>query len=97
MADATKLIGEWVHLHEEDTADMRVFVRKGAALPPSRGRAKYRIDDALMAHGRGPGADDRPDASAARPVILPDDPDGALPANALRVARVTPDRLYLFK
>jgi hypothetical protein len=50
---------EWVHAHEEDSADTRVFRPSSFRLPPSRGRRTMdlRATNALI--GTRPGPDDR--------------------------------------
>ncbi len=57
--DVELLHGTWLHLHEEDGEGL-VFLRRGADLPPSRGRVvlTFRADGALVVGA--PGADDRP-------------------------------------
>lgn len=57
--NAVSIVGEWVHAHERDHANCRVFVSADESLPPSRGRRR------LSFHADGtyvdapPGADDR--------------------------------------
>src|SRR5215216_4965505 len=50
------LLGRWVHSHEEDTADRRVFRRAGFSFPPSRGREELelRLDGTAVQGGPGP-------------------------------------------
>jgi hypothetical protein len=58
---ATKeLIGNWLHSHEEDTADAFVYRSASFAFPRSRGRKgiEFRADGSLAMEGIGP--DDRP-------------------------------------
>ena len=80
---AASLLGEWVHRHEEDAGARQVFVRAGAALPPSRGRRRLalRADGAL--EGSVPGRTDAPEAlRGSWSLAAPDD---------LRLAWTTPE------
>ena len=51
--DPERLIGSWVHSHEEDTATEQVFRRAHYAFPPSRGREalELRSDGTAAVHG----------------------------------------------
>ena len=57
--DRAALSQEWVHSHEEDTADEMVFRPASYAFPPSRGRRSFQLnpEGKLVAFGIGP--DDR--------------------------------------
>lgn len=53
------LLGHWVHAHEHDTADTKVYVDVGESLPPSRGRQHLSfLADGTFTEGM-PGPDDR--------------------------------------
>jgi hypothetical protein len=54
--DPELLVGSWVHSHEEDTADERVYRSRDHPLPPSRGRETLELhgDGTLTMHGPGP-------------------------------------------
>lgn len=58
--DQARLVGVWVHSHEEDRADLMVLRRGGYAFPPSRGRLSFRLDAFGAASLREPGPDDQP-------------------------------------
>jgi hypothetical protein len=49
----------WVHAHEEDTADTRVFRPSSFPLPPSRGRRTLDLRTAGALTQSRPGPDDR--------------------------------------
>jgi hypothetical protein len=57
---AKELIGNWLHSHEEDTADAFVYRPASFAFPRSRGRRgiEFRADGSVAMEGVGP--DDRP-------------------------------------
>jgi hypothetical protein len=50
---------EWVHAHEEDTGDTRVFRPASHPLPPSRGRRTLDLRKEGLLTQSQPGADDR--------------------------------------
>ena len=52
----SELFAHWVHSHEEDGADHRVFRRADYAFPPSRGREGFEIksDGSFIHHQIGP-------------------------------------------
>lgn len=52
----SELFAHWVHSHEEDSADYRVFRRADYAFPPSRGREGFEIksDGSFAHHQIGP-------------------------------------------
>ncbi len=57
--DPSILVGHWVHSHEEDTADTRVFRPGSRGFPPSRGRQGFELDADGTLVERGPGPVDR--------------------------------------
>jgi hypothetical protein len=50
------LLGEWIHSHEEDEADRKVFRRSDYPFPPARGRdaVEFKADDTAVVRGPGP-------------------------------------------
>jgi hypothetical protein len=59
MNGTTVLVGDWLHSYEEDTADAKVYRRRGFAFPPSRGRPGIEFRSDGIYFQKGPGADDR--------------------------------------
>ena len=61
-----QLLGHWVHSHEEDSGDLRVYRPAGYAFPPARGRRGFELlpDGAYVAHGPGP--TDKPTSAPGR-------------------------------
>jgi hypothetical protein len=78
-----ELIGRWVHAHEEDEGDVRVYRPAGYELPPARGRRglEFRPDGEVVVYGLGPA--DKPQAVAR---VKP-------PDEAVEVVSLEPDRL----
>lgn len=59
MVVSTTILGEWIHAHERDGPDGKVYVDAGQPLPPSRGRHRLSFrPDGTFVESR-PGADDR--------------------------------------
>jgi len=59
-----RVVGSWVHAHEEDTGDEMVFRPADSALPPARGRMGFELrEDGTFAEA-GLGARDVPEESA---------------------------------
>jgi len=58
--DPERLIGSWVHSHEEDTATEQVFRRADYAFPPSRGREALELRSDGTVAVRRPGPTDAP-------------------------------------
>jgi hypothetical protein len=58
------LFQHWVHAHEEDTEDVRVYHPRSHPFPPARGRRglELREDGTFVRYG--PGRGDRPTAGA---------------------------------
>jgi hypothetical protein len=75
------IVGRWIHVHEEDDAEHRVFRRVGIALPLSRGRVELDIAADMTAVRVGPGADDRLAAGQTFRIAFADDapPEGDAP------------------
>jgi hypothetical protein len=61
-----ELFRRWMHAHEEDDGDVRVYRPSGYALPPARGRRglEFKPDGELLVISPGPA--DRPQTSAGR-------------------------------
>jgi hypothetical protein len=60
------LLGEWVHSHEEDVSDRKVFRRSGYSFPPARGRDAVELRADGTALVRGPGPTDMPEEETGR-------------------------------
>jgi hypothetical protein len=93
-----ELFGRWLHSHEEDEGDVRVYRPAGYDLPPARGRRglEFRPDGELLVIGPGP--TDRPQTSSGRwepagerrarlSMPSPDEP------RELEIVSLEPDRL----
>jgi hypothetical protein len=61
-----RLVGEWVHHHEEDAGDRMVFVRGGTKLPASRGRRRLDLRARGVLAASVPGRTDAPEAMRGR-------------------------------
>ena len=92
-----ELLGRWLHSHEEDDGDVRVYRPAGYDLPPARGRRglEFRPDGELLVIGPGPA--DKPETASGHwepagghraRVSLPDGDE-----RQLEVVSVEPDRL----
>src|SRR4051794_28219867 len=55
----TALAREWVHSHEEDQGDTRVFRPASYVFPPSRGRERLDLREGGELMAQSPGPDDR--------------------------------------
>ena len=94
------LYQEWVHSHEEDHDDERVFRPASFKFPPSRGRRSIDLRrDGTVGHAR-PGPTDRRQLSEGRWEIdgralklFP--ASGSKPTEVLRIVSAAPDRLVL--
>ena len=64
MTAVHPLCGHWVHAHEQDHGDVRVYVVATTALPPSRGRRHLNLRGDGSFDEQQPGPDDRPRATA---------------------------------
>jgi hypothetical protein len=87
-----ELMRHWVHSHEEDSGDVRVYRPADYDFPPARGRRGFepRPDGELLLYG--PGATDRPEettgtwsVSGSGRVRLGDE--------EVEIVSVSPDRL----
>jgi hypothetical protein len=61
-----ELFQHWVHAHEEDTGDMQVYRPADHPFPPARGRRGFELKPGGELILYGPGASDRPTATAGR-------------------------------
>ena len=61
-----RLLGEWVHRHEEDAGERMVFVRAGEPLPASRGRRRLELRARGVLAASAPGRGDAPEAMRGR-------------------------------
>ena len=64
MTPTATITGRWVHAHEQDRGDARVFVAAEEPLPPSRGRRRLNLRPDGSFDEDQPGPDDRAKASA---------------------------------
>jgi hypothetical protein len=66
QVDVSKLIGRWVHSHEESQEDRVVLRHPDYPLAPSRGRMSIDLSADGSCQSRGPGPDDRTTVSPGR-------------------------------
>jgi hypothetical protein len=59
--DREALVGRWLHSHEEDTDDTRVFRPADFDFPPARGREGFELRDDGSGVELRPGPTDRPE------------------------------------
>jgi hypothetical protein len=61
-----ELFRHWVHSHEEDHGDVRVYRPASYSFPPARGRRGFELkrDGEVVLYGPGPA--DKPEASTER-------------------------------
>jgi hypothetical protein len=90
------LFRRWVHAHEEDDGDVRVYRPAGYDLPPARGRRglEFRRDGELLVYGPGP--TDKPQASTGHWEAAGDRRARMMPSgDEVEIVSVEPDRLRL--
>jgi hypothetical protein len=63
------ILRNWVHSHEEDTQEVRVYRPADYAFPPSRGRMGFEFREGGELIYRGIGRTDRSEPSSGRWVI----------------------------
>jgi len=89
-----ELMRHWVHSHEEDSGDLRVYRPADHEFPPARGRRGFELRPGGEALLYGPGATDRPEAATGRWSA-----SGAgrvkLGGEELEIVSVSPDRLVV--
>jgi len=99
--DPSLLPGQWIHAHEEDTAEAMVFRRPTHIFPPSRQRRSFELrPDGSMTDKRL-GADDRPRPTEGSWSLVdqnhlelaPQDP--ALPKSRLAIDDLSADKLVV--
>lgn len=97
------LFRRWVHVHEDDTNDARVYRPFGANIPPARGRRglEFREDGTFVEYQLGPvdrpqGIEGRWDADAGNRIRV-DVPDPARDAQTLEILSVGGDKLEIRK
>jgi hypothetical protein len=61
-----ELFRHWVHSHEEDTGDVRVYRPADYAFPPARGRRGFELKPDGEFVRYGPGPSDKPEATTER-------------------------------
>jgi hypothetical protein len=56
MISREGLVGHWVHSHEEDSGELKVFRLRSFQFPPSRGREELELkaDGSTVVHSPGP-------------------------------------------
>jgi hypothetical protein len=56
MISREGLVGHWVHSHEEDSGELKVFRPRSFQFPPSRGREELELkaDGSSVVHSPGP-------------------------------------------
>jgi hypothetical protein len=87
-----ELLRHWVHSHEEDSGDLRVYRPADHDFPPARGRRGFELLPGGEALLYGPGATDRPEATTGR-WSLSDSGRVKLGGEELEIVSVSPDRL----
>jgi hypothetical protein len=89
-----ELMRHWVHSHEEDSGDVRVYRPADYDFPPARGRRGFELRPGGELLVYGPGATDRPELTTGTW-----SPSGAgrvkLGGEELEIVSVSPDRLEL--
>jgi hypothetical protein len=61
-----ELLQHWMHSHEEDSGDVRVYRPADYEFPPARGRRGFELEPGGEAAIYGPGPSDRPEATTGR-------------------------------
>lgn len=89
------LPGRWVHSHEEDTDELRVYRPGDYPLPPSRGRTSIELRDDGTYSRRAPGPVDAPVETTGRWSRAGDRLE--LDDDVWELASVEPDRLTVRK
>lgn len=67
--DHEKLVGRWVHSHEEDDGNRVVYRAPGYTFPPSRGRSAFTLEGNGVARIHHPGPVDRGDSVSGRWIL----------------------------
>lgn len=101
--DVNHLVGKrWVHSHEDDTSDTKVFRPEVYKFPPSRGRFSFELKASGRSGIHGIGATDRAQPTEGTWSVENDDlilssADEEIPKLVFRVLSVSPDRLVVKK
>jgi hypothetical protein len=98
--ERNRLVGRWIHAHEEDTADGMVFRPAEHELPPSRGRMRLELRDDGTLIETSPGPVDRPEGASGQWQLTDDDELVLATGGQRRVVRVLaadPGRLVISK
>ena len=103
MSDAPRsaaILGRWVHSHEEDEGDRKVFRPSTYAFPPSRGRSWFELKPGGSLLEGGPGPTDRSTSAPGRWTLDGDslcflDSTGPGSTRTLTVASVGKDKLVV--
>jgi hypothetical protein len=90
---SSKLVGHWVHSHEEDTGDQMVFRPATYTFPRSRGRQEFKLQQGGELQSTHPGPTDKRESSVGKWSVEPGEilqiePGGA---QALRLPIVSVD------
>jgi hypothetical protein len=87
MIERERLVGRWLHSHEEDTDDELVFrsADSGFSFPPARGREVLELHPDGTYGGTVPGPDDRPAPSGGGRWALEDGDRLVLPDRVLEI------------
>ena len=67
--DLERLMGRWVHAHEEDDGDRVVYRASGYSFPPSRGRDAFTLDENGVVQIDHPGPADRGESATGHWVL----------------------------
>jgi hypothetical protein len=89
-----ELMRHWVHSHEEDSGDLRVYRPADHDFPPARGRRGFELRPGGELLLYGPGATDRPEATTGRWSVSGDG-GVRLGDEELEIVSVSPDRLVV--
>lgn len=101
--DKTSLTGSWVHSHEEDSGDQKVYRPEMYKFPPSRGRSGFQLNPDGTMLEYGPDATDKTASRPGRWEIRPDQslalfPAGsAAPSRVMKVAALSSTKLVVDK
>ncbi len=95
-----RVVGSWVHVHEEDTGDEMVFRPADSDLPPARGRQGFELREDGTFSEAGLGARDVPEEAAGswaldgQTITLSEGAAQGVPRE-MEVVSVEPDRLVV--
>jgi len=103
MSDTPKagdVLGHWVHSHEEDVGDHKVFRPASFTFPPSRGRSWFNLKPGGELVEGGPGPTDRSTSSTGHWDLAGETlsfraTKEASPTRTMTVATIEPDKLVV--